>query len=70
MDTSLKDTFLREYYEVFDADGKPKACGRFKCISLINICMSIDSSLDYGNSSTGMMNTENIIRLKNKLSED
>lgn len=70
MDTSLKELFLRDYYEVFDADDKPKACGRFKCISLINICMSIDSSLDYGNTSTGMMNTENIIRLKNEVSKD
>lgn len=59
--------FKIAYKAVFDDQNKVKACGRLACIKLISICNTIDPNTDYGNTSTGFMNTTNIIELNNKL---
>lgn len=48
------------YNNVFDEAGKVKACGRTACSELINACSSLDNSIDFGNSETGIMNVDNI----------
>ena len=61
------DDFKIAYTAVFDDKNKVKTCGRLACIKLISICNTIDPNTDYGDVSTGFMNTANIIELNNKL---
>lgn len=59
----IKD-FSRLYDEVFDTDGNIKACGRAKCIELINAAEKIKSIWmmheAMGNETTGYINVNQI----------
>lgn len=55
----MKD--IKEAYEkVFDSDGSIKVCGREACSNLINACSSLEPTVYFGNSKTGIMDTERI----------
>lgn len=53
------------YSEVFDEQGNVKACGREKCLELIEICSELDPFNYYGDSKQGFLNEENIFKLRN-----
>ena len=53
------------YSEVFDEQGNVKACGREKCLELIEICSELDPFNYYGDSKLGFLNEENIFKLRN-----
>lgn len=57
--------FRKKYREVFDDNGNIKACGRKKCIELIELAKTIQPG-NYGNSKTGFINIDNIIDLYNR----
>ena len=61
--------FHQLYNDVFDKDNNIIACGRERCKQLILLCEKLDSTIDFGNASTGFMKPENIINLKKKLGE-
>lgn len=63
----MKTKFYNAYNDVFDEDGNNKLCGREKCMKLISICNEIDPHTFYGNVDTGMMESDKIKELKNKL---
>ena len=52
---------------VFNEDNSVKACGRTKCIELIQCAKKLNSDLDFGSIETGIMNVDNLILLKTKL---
>ena len=52
------------YSEVFDEQGNVKACGREKCLELIEICSELDPFNYYGDSKLGFLNEENIFKLR------
>ena len=52
------------YSEVFDEQGNVKACGREKCIELIEICSELDPFNYYGDSKLGFLNEKNIFKLR------
>ena len=64
----LIKNFNRLYDEVFDTDGNIKACGRAKCIELINAAEKIKSiwliHADMGNETTGYINVNQIRTIK------
>lgn len=62
----MKD-FISVYNEVFDTNGEARACGREKCIKLIELAESIKENIDFGNKETGMMNIPNIKNLRESL---
>lgn len=55
------------YSEVFDEHGNVKACGREKCLELIEICSELDPFNYYGDSKQGFLNEENVIKLVTQL---
>lgn len=59
--------FKELYNDVIDANGNVKACGRDKCIKLIQLAKSINVRGQFGNIKTGYMKVDNIIELYNKL---
>ena len=69
IDMVLKETFLELYKEVFNEDGTVKNCGRRKCQELITAAMQVETHDDgyFGNDRTGMMNTERIQDLHNRI---
>lgn len=60
----LEERFSIVYNEVFDDYGNVKACGREKCIELIEICSEINPYNYYGDSKQGFLNEENIFKLR------
>lgn len=52
------------YSEVFDEQGNVKACGREKCLELIEICSELDPFNYYGDCKQGFLNEENIFKLR------
>lgn len=63
----MKEQFLEKYKMVFNEDNSVKACGRTKCIELIQCAKKLNSDLDFGSIETGIMNVDNLILLKTKL---
>lgn len=61
---TMKKNFLDAYAEVFDECGNIKACGREKCIELIEICYEIDPYNYYGDINSGFLNKDHIFELK------
>lgn len=59
----MKEKFLKLYKEAIDEKGNVKACGRAVCKELIITANIIDNTTDYGNSETGFMNTDNLMKL-------
>lgn len=57
------------YKEVFDEHGNVKACGREKCLELIEICSELDPFNYYGDSKKGFLNEVNIFKLRWRLNE-
>lgn len=57
-------TFLEDYDKVFTSDGEIKNCGRGACIDLILSASKINPFVSYGDSFTGIMNVENIKKLR------
>jgi len=62
-----KDEYLFQYKKVFTDLGEVKLCGREDTMKLIHWAYIIDKGLDYGNEATGMMNVENLKKLKQDL---
>lgn len=60
----LEEMLLVVYDEVFDENGNVKACGREKCLELIEICSEIDPFNYYGDSKQGFLNEANIFKLR------
>lgn len=52
------------YSEIFDEQGNVKACGREKCLELIEICSELDPFNYYGDCKQGFLNEENIFKLR------
>ena len=52
------------YSEVFDEHENVKACGREKCLELIEICSELDPFNYYGDIKQGFLNEENIFKLR------
>ena len=48
------------YNEVFDENGNNRLTGRDKCKKLIDLCQSVNPTIDFGNKETGMTNPDNI----------
>lgn len=65
----LQDSFLNLYKEIFNEDGSVKICGREKCRKLISLAIQMEKHEDgyFGNDRTGMMNTEKIQELYEKI---
>ena len=61
------NAFKELYNKVIDSDGNMKACGRDKCMLLIEIAKSIDAFGDFGNKKTGRININNMKKLYNSL---
>lgn len=65
----LIENFNRLYDEVFDANDNVKACGRVKCIQLINVANKVKSIWmiheDMGNETTGYINVNQIRTIRN-----
>lgn len=61
------EQFKSYFNDVFSSDMSVKACGRGKCIRLIELANMINPSVDFGNKDTGIMNIENIISLEEQL---
>lgn len=61
---ALEEMLPIVYSEVFDEQGNVKACGREKCIELIEICSELDPFNYYGDSKQGFLNEENIFKLR------
>lgn len=62
--------FLSCYSEVFNEDGSQKACGREKCIKLIEVAEKLcpeEPAGKFGSTNTGMMNIVNLKNLKNSI---
>ena len=55
------------YDEVFDEHGNVKACGREKCLELIEICAELDPFNYYGDSKQGFLDEENIKKLRGRM---
>lgn len=55
------------YSEVFDEHENVKACGREKCLELIEICSELDPFNYYGDIKQGFLNEENVIKLVTQL---
>ena len=49
---------------LIDEQGNVKACGREKCLELIEICSELDPFNYYGDSKLGFLNEENIFKLR------
>lgn len=62
-----EERFKEEYKEVFTDDNKVKACGRDKCEKLIETAKEVDSKTYYGDTYTGLMNIDNMIKLHERL---
>ena len=62
----LRKELRQKYDEVFDEDGKIKACGREKCKDLIQVCTMIAPMGIYGDQKTGFLNEEGIKKVKEK----
>lgn len=67
---TLKD-FLLKYGKVFDENDKVRLCGRDACIDLIISCHSIEKRTVgyFGSIVTGMMNIENIKKLRSSINQ-
>lgn len=63
----LEEMFPVIYSQVFDEQGDIKACGREKCLELIEICTELDPYNYYGDSKRGFMDEENIMKLRGQL---
>ncbi|MBQ8218386.1 MAG: hypothetical protein IJZ79_03680 [Bacilli bacterium] len=57
--------FRKKYREVFDDTGNIKACGRKKCIELIELAKKVQPG-NYGDVKTGFINIDNINDLYNR----
>lgn len=66
-DMTIEERFLEYYREVFTDDNKVRACGRDKCRKLIEAAKEINNNEKYGNTSTGLMNIDNIIKLHERI---
>lgn len=64
---SLEEKFKQEYKNVFTDDDTVKACGRNNCKKLIELASELDANKDYGNTETGVMNINNMIKLHDKV---
>ena len=64
----LIERFLSVYTVVFDESGYVKNCGRHACMELISLANQIAPDVDHGNAQTGMMNTQSLRDLHEKLS--
>lgn len=62
--------FIELYNEVFDESNNIRACGRNKCIKLIECAEAIDSNKNFGSVESGMMNISNIIELYNYITNN
>lgn len=65
----LIEKFNRLYDEVFDTNDNVKACGRTKCIQLINAANKVKSIWmiheNMGNETTGYINVNQIKKIRN-----
>lgn len=66
-DMSIEEKFKHEYKNVFTDDNVVKACGRNNCKKLIELASELDSTENYGNTETGVMNINNMIKLHDKV---
>lgn len=62
-----EDYFKEEYKKVFTDDNTVKTCGRDECRKLIEVAKEIDSKTYYGDTYTGLMNIDNMIKLHERL---
>ncbi len=60
----LEEMLPAVYDEVFDENSNVRACGREKCLELIEICSELDPFNYYGDRKRGFMNEENIFKLR------
>ncbi len=66
----MVEEFLACYNEVFNEDGSLKACGREKCIRLIEIAEQIhifSGPNHFGSKETGFLNVVRMQALRNSL---
>ena len=56
---NIVEKFKNKYKEVFDDAGNIKACGRKKCIELMELASKIEPGF-YGDCKTGFLNIGNI----------
>ena len=64
---TVEEQFEQEFKKVFTDKNVVKACGREECIKLIELARKIDNEMYYGSTETGLMNTNNIIKLHERI---
>ena len=61
-------TFAEYYFTVFDAQtGDIKVCGRDACKALMNACLQVSPSGNFGDMSSGRLNILEVKRLAKSL---
>lgn len=53
--------------EVFDENGNIRPCGREACQELISEASITYPGIDFGNAKTGIMNIENMLKLRSDI---
>ncbi len=64
---TIEDKFEQEFKKVFTDNNTVKACGREECKKIIEIAKEIDNERYYGSIETGLMNTDNIVKLHERI---
>lgn len=64
---TIVQDFVKQYAVCFDSVGSVKVCGRDECKKLIDLAMSVDSTLCYGDIENGFMHVGNMQSLYERL---
>ena len=59
--------FLEQFKVVFNGEDNVTTCGRAETKKLIDCAYNIDSGRDYGNLDNGMMDVDNMVKLRDEL---
>ena len=58
------ENFNKQFCKVFNVEGSVKNCGREETKKMIEICQNIMPNKNFGNMNTGIMNVEEILKLR------
>ena len=61
-----EEEFLEQFNKVFDNNNQIKLCGRLECIKLITIANNIETNVNHGNVNTGIINIDNMLKLRDR----
>jgi hypothetical protein len=62
-----EEEFVAEYKKVFNESEAVRVCGREECKRLIQLADEIDNSVEHGRAEVGMMNTDSIKSLYERI---